>query len=60
MEGIELAKNRWSRHLADRIHQIAKNSRDSWQAIKILKEGILGHHESPEIMSLKNKMVLSP
>ena len=29
-EGIELAKNRWSRHLADRIHQMPQNPKDSW------------------------------
>ena len=50
LEGIELAKNRWSRRLADWIHQMAKKSRDSWQAIKTLKEGILGHYKSPNIM----------
>ena len=53
MKGIDLAKNRWSSHLADRIHQMAKISRDSWQAIKTFKEGILGHHKSPDIMHLK-------
>ena len=58
LEGIEVAKNRWPRHLVDRIHQMAKKSRDSWQAIKTLKEGILGHYKSPDIMCLK-KMVLS-
>jgi len=59
LEGIDLAKTCWSRHLADIIHQMAKNSRDSWQAIKTLKEGILEHHKSPDIMCLKKKMVLS-
>ena len=29
LEVIDLTKNRWSRHLADRIHQMANNSRDS-------------------------------
>ena len=34
MEEIDLAKKRWSSHLTDRIQQMAKKSRDSWQAIK--------------------------
>ena len=34
MEETDLAKKRWSSHLTDRIHQMAKKSRDSWQAIK--------------------------
>ena len=54
-ELIELAKNRWSRHLADRIHQMPQNPKDSWQAITTLKEGILGHHKSPDIMRFANE-----
>ena len=54
-EGIDLAKDRWSRHLADRIHQIPQNPKDSWQAITTLKEGILGHHKSPDIMRFANE-----
>ena len=52
---MQKKKKRWSRHLADRIHQMANNSRDSWQATKTLKEGILGHHKSPDIMRFKKK-----
>ena len=37
MKELDLAKNRWSSHLADRIHQMAKNSRDSCQTINNLK-----------------------
>ena len=29
LEGIDLTKKRWSRHLSDRIHQMTNNSRDS-------------------------------
>ena len=29
IEGIQFAKNCWSNHLADRIHQMATNSKDS-------------------------------
>ena len=32
---------------------MAKNSRDSQQAIKTIKQGILGYYKSPDIMRLK-------
>ena len=32
-----------------------QNSKDSWQAITTLKEGISGHHKSPDIIRLFNK-----
>ena len=54
-EGIQLAKNCWSCHLADRIHQIAQNPKDSWQTITTLKKGIQGHHKSSDIMSFSKR-----
>ena len=32
-----------------------QNPKDSWQAITTLKEGILGHHKSPDIMRFANE-----
>ena len=47
---ISLAKANWTSHLAERIHEMARNPKDSWKAINTLKEWIQGHHKTPDIM----------
>ena len=41
---ISIAKANWTSHLAERIHEMARNSKYSWKAVNTLKEWIQGHH----------------
>ena len=54
-KGIELAKSKWTEHLANRIHNLANNPKDAWKAVTSLKKWIQGYHKSPYIIRLKNK-----
>ena len=37
-DGIELAKHKWSNHLASKIHKISRNPKDVLQAVNTLKD----------------------
>ena len=37
------------------MHQMPQNPKDPWQAIKVLKEGIFGHHKSSDIIRFANE-----
>ena len=45
--------SRWSSVQADKIHNMNKNPKDAWAAIKILKKGLTGHHVHSTIMHMK-------
>ena len=47
---ISIAKANWTYPLAERIHEMARNPKDSWKAVNTLKEWMQGHHKSPDIM----------
>ena len=49
-----MAKSKWNKNLAHRIHDLANTPRDVWKAVTTLKEWIQGHHKSPDII-LKNR-----
>ena len=36
--GSYLAKANWTSHLAERIHEMFRNLKDSWKAVNIVKE----------------------
>ena len=54
-DGIELAKSRWSNHLAERIHSMSHFPKDAWSAVNKLKDWIQGHHVTPNIMKFKKE-----
>ena len=54
-DAIIIAKSRWTKVLADRIHQMSCSPRDSWKAVNTLKNWIHGHHISPEIMRFRKE-----
>ena len=52
-DAIAIAMSRWSSVQADKIHNMNKNPKDAWAAIKILKKGLTGHHVHSTIMHMK-------
>ena len=54
-DGIELAKSRWSNHLAERIHSMSHFPKDTWSAVNKLKDQIQGYHVTPNIMRFKKE-----
>ena len=54
-DGIELAKSRWSNHLAEKIHSMSHFPKDALSAVNKLKDWIQGHHVTPNIMRFKKK-----
>ena len=53
-DAIAVAKANWTSKLADKIHQMSESPKDSWKAVKTLKNWIHGHHEEPNTMRFKN------
>ena len=47
---ISIAKSNWTSHLAERIHEMSRNSTYSLKAVNTLKKLIQGHHKTPDIM----------
>ena len=50
-EIIEIAKARWSRHLAENIHNMSFNPKGAWENIRILSKGEKAHHTSQKTIS---------
>ena len=46
-EVIEIAKARWSRHVAETIHKMSSNTKGAWENIFILFKGEKAHNTSP-------------
>ena len=52
-DAVALAKAKWSTVQAEKIHNMNRNPKDAWQAIKVIKAGLTGHHVHPTIMRMK-------
>ena len=50
---IEIAKSRWSRHLAETIHKMSFNPKGVWENIHSLCKGEKSHHTSPKIFQMR-------
>ena len=44
-----MAKSKWNKNLAHRIHDLANTPRDVWQTVNTFKEWIQGHHKLADI-----------
>ena len=51
---IEIAKARWSRHLAEKIYNISFNPKGAWENIRILCKGDKAHRTSPKRIQMKH------
>ena len=51
-EIIEIAKARWSRHLAETIHNMSFNPKGAWENIRILCKGEKDYHISPKLIQM--------
>ena len=49
-DSIELAKSRWSNHLAERIREMSYLTKDAWSTVNKLREWIQGPHITPNII----------
>ena len=50
---IESKKARWSRHLAETIHDMSFNPKGAWPNIRIMCKGEKVHHTSPKIIQTR-------
>ena len=50
---VDLAKTRWSRHLAREIHNMPFNPKKAWDNIKRITGGKMSHHSAPTIIQMR-------
>ena len=52
-EAVDIAKKRWSCHLAEEIHNMPFNPKGDWLNIKRLMGGETSHHTSPKLIQMR-------
>ena len=50
---IAMAKTRWSRHLAEVIHNMNFRPKESWTNIHLLSKGERSHHSAPSTIQMR-------
>ena len=52
-EVIAMAKTRWSRHLAEVIHNMNFRPKEAWANIRLLSKGERSHHSAPSTIQMR-------
>ena len=52
-EAVEIAKTRWSCHLAEKIYNMPFNPKGAWVSIRRLMGGATSHHTTPKLIQMR-------
>ena len=52
-EAVDIAKERWSCHLAEEIHNMPFNNKGAWVSIRRLMGGETSHHTTPKLIHMR-------
>ena len=52
-DAIEIVKEAWSAHQAEKIHSMRFNPKEVWQSVRVLSGGYTGRHAAPTVMRMR-------